>query len=91
MFGALLAYLAPATVLLTLSSAYPATQKSESEEPVTLRPIGINDYEVATNLRRRDDQKFQDLDLQSQSQLIYGSPGSMCDLLHDQHSQNLPS
>ena len=80
MYWHLLSYLAPAIIIPTLSSGYPATQKSEDEDPVTLRPIGINDYEVATNLRRRDDQKFEDLDLQRQSQLIYGSPGSMCDL-----------
>ena len=45
-------------------------------EPVKFRPVGINDYEAAVGLERRDDKQFADLDLQTQSQLVYGSAGS---------------
>jgi len=40
-----------------------------------LRPIHINQYEAAMGLRRRSTEDFSDLNLQAQSEFIYGSPG----------------
>ena len=41
----------------------------------TLRPISIVNYEAAIGLQRRDSEEFSGLNLQTQSDLIYGSPG----------------
>ncbi|KAG8530110.1 uncharacterized protein KY384_005592 [Bacidia gigantensis] len=44
--------------------------------PTKLLPVNINQFERMTGLRRRDDsEQFTDLDFQTQSQLVYGSPG----------------
>ena len=43
--------------------------------PEVLKPINIFAFEHAHGLQRRSTQDFSHLDLQTQSQLIYGSPG----------------
>lgn len=71
--------LAAATAFWPQSIAYPTTPSSidnQSLGPKVLRPIGIRDYEAAVGLQRRDSEEFSDLNLETQSQLIYGSPGS---------------
>lgn len=41
-----------------------------------LKPININDFEVATGIHRRAAEDFSHLDPNTQAQLIYGRPGS---------------
>ena len=43
--------------------------------PLVLKSINIFDFESAQGLQRRSTEDFSHLDLQAQSQLIYGSPG----------------
>ena len=73
MHGSLLRYLASALIISPLCSTLP----TGSAQPVNLQPIGIRDYEAATGLRSREDKQFADLDLETASQLVYGSAGSM--------------
>ena len=54
-------------------SAKPITRV---DEPLVLHPINLRDYESAVGLQRRGEDDFSDLDPKTQSQLIYGSPGS---------------
>ena len=42
-----------------------------------MRPINVNDYEIATGLQRRDSETFSDLSPQTQAELIYGSPAGV--------------
>lgn len=75
MFSALCAL---AVALPASASSIPNLPRSDTPQPTTLKPISIRDYERAAGLRRRgDSEDFSDLDLQTQSQLVYGSPGSM--------------
>ena len=48
-----------------------------SMEHTVLRPININEYEIATGLHRRDSEAFSDLSPQTQAELIYGSPAGV--------------
>ena len=71
--------------LIAIFSAY-ASPHPEPQYPryVTsnrLRPISISNYEAAVGLRRRSSEDFTNLDLQTQSELIYGSPGDHGQLL----------
>ena len=61
--------------LIPLIHSAPTSQQSRSADPIAFHPVGIKDYEAAVGLHRRDDKQFSDLDLQSQSQLVYGSAG----------------
>ncbi|KAL8977887.1 MAG: hypothetical protein Q9205_006403 [Flavoplaca limonia] len=49
--------------------------------PMALKPIGINDFEIATGIRRRAAEDFSHLDPGTQAQLIYGRPGNDGQLL----------
>lgn len=51
------------------------------EESLVLHPINLRAYESAVGLRRRENEQddFSDLDPGTQSQLIYGRPGGMCE------------
>ena len=75
-----LAAFAAVTAFLPLYSALPVVHNGFSEkpiaEPIKLRPISFNRWESLTGLRRRDSGRFSDLNFQTQSELIYGSPGS---------------
>ena len=42
-----------------------------------MRPINVNEYEIATGLQRRDSEDFSDLSPQTQAELIYGSPAGV--------------
>ena len=42
-----------------------------------LRPINVNEYEIAIGLQRRDSESFSDLSPQTQAELIYGSPAGV--------------
>ncbi|KAI4278080.1 MAG: hypothetical protein L6R38_005321, partial [Xanthoria sp. 2 TBL-2021] len=46
-----------------------------------LKPININDFEVATGIHRRAAEDFSHLDPNTQAQLIYGRPGNDGQLL----------
>lgn len=61
--------------LSVLGSSIPTDQRSTASSGVTLKPISIRNYESAMGLRRRSSENFADLDLETQSQLIYGSGG----------------
>ena len=64
---------------LTLGAALLAlpvlTSAKAAPGPQILRPLNIFDFEAAQGLQRRSTEDFSHLDLQAQSQLIYGSPG----------------
>ncbi|KAI4267357.1 MAG: hypothetical protein LQ337_008391 [Flavoplaca oasis] len=49
--------------------------------PLALKPIDINNFEIATGLRRRASEDFSHLDPGTQAQLIYGRPGNDGQLL----------
>lgn len=70
-----LSVLTAIAALVAACSSYPTIQSPKTMGGVVMRPIHINDYEAATGLRRRASEDFSDLDLQTQSQLIYGSAG----------------
>ena len=42
-----------------------------------MRPINVNEYEIATGLQRRGSEDFSDLSPQTQAELIYGSPAGV--------------
>lgn len=65
--------------LWVVSALVPAITASPSAEadpaaPLALTPIHLHNYEEAFGLRRRSVQDFSHLDLQTQSELIYGRP-----------------
>ena len=76
MFLKLAVCLVAAFLILPFGFSYPTTSETRNQDVTKLRPIGIHDYEAAMGLHRRDSGDFSDLDLRTQSQLIYGSPGS---------------
>ena len=68
-------------ILLLVLSAH-AIQSSAPEVPrslgpTVLRPINVNEYEIATGLHRRASEQFSDLSPQTQAELIYGSPAGI--------------
>ena len=70
------------TVLLSLLPAFISATSLKAERaagqpagPTKLIPITINRPTTDDGLHRRASEKFADLDLQTQSELIYGSPG----------------
>ena len=65
--------------VLPRTLAFPSTfaQAEPLELSSVLKAINIRDFEHAAGVRRRSEQQLSDLDLQAQSQLIYGRPGSM--------------
>ena len=69
------------SILLLVLSAH-ATRSSTPDAPGSLghtvmRPINVNEYEIATGLQRRDSEDFSDLSPQTQAELIYGSPAGV--------------
>ena len=69
------------SILLLVLSAHAigssAPHVPRSMEHTVLRPININEYEIATGLHRRDSEAFSDLSPQTQAELIYGSPAGV--------------
>ena len=69
------------SILLLVLSAHAihsnAPHVPRSLGPTVLRPININEYEIATGLRRRASEQFSDLSPQTQAELIYGSPAGV--------------
>lgn len=65
-----------AFVFPVVTSLSAAQQASAPPEGTTLRPINIVEYEASMGLQRRDSNDLSVLEPQSQSQLVYGSPGS---------------
>ena len=66
--------------VLSLSSgvlaALPIFALAKAEPgPQILKPISIFDFEAAQGLKRRSTEDVSHLDLQTQSELIYGSSG----------------
>lgn len=68
-------------VLTTYASPYTEPGYPQSVPSKRLRPISINDYEASIGLQRRSSKDFSDLDLQTQSELIYRSAGGGGQLL----------
>ena len=46
-----------------------------ADDPLTLSPINIKDFEAAAGIQRRASEDFSDLDPATQARLIYGQPG----------------
>ena len=67
-----------ALVVIPQTLAFPSafTQGGPLEASSVLKAINIRDFEHAAGVRRRSDERLSDLNLQTQSQLIYGRPGS---------------
>lgn len=68
-------------VLSSDASSHSKPHNFRYVSPKRLRPISIGNYEAAIGLQRRSSEDFSNLDLQAQSELIYGSPGNDGQLL----------
>ena len=66
-----------ATLILGCCNGSLAGAVLGTDEPLVLYPINLRDYESALGIYRRSGEEFADLDLSTQSQLIYGRPGGM--------------
>ena len=61
---------------VALSLSLPAYSFSHiADDPLTLLPINIRDFEAAAGIQRRASEDFSDLDPATQARLIYGQPG----------------
>ena len=61
---------------VALSLTLPAYSFSPiADDPPTLLPINLRDFEAAVGIQRRDSDFFSDLDPANQAQLLYGQPG----------------
>jgi len=69
------------TVLAVCASPASLLEQPRSVTSTILRPIKVGKDEAAIGLQRRSSEVFSDLDLQTQSELIYGSPGDGGQLL----------
>lgn len=73
-----------------VSEAKPTAQ--DAPVPRQLQPIHIRNYEASFGLQRRSSEQFSSLDLQTQSQLIYGSPlGKLSSFSSFVHGSNASS
>lgn len=68
-------------VLFTHASTHSSRESSRAMPMNILWPIRISEYEATNGLQRRSSNDFSSLDLQTQSELIYGSPGDAGRLL----------
>ena len=59
------------------ASVSPIVSRVPDSQGTILRPIAIRDFEAAAGLQRRASEDFSNLNLQTQSQLIYGNSGGM--------------
>lgn len=59
------------------ASPFPLLPRVPGSQGTVLRPIASRDLGAAAGLHRRASEDFSNLDLQTQSQLIYGNPGGM--------------
>ena len=75
---ALLSVLSAVAIWLPASASPSALLPSvPSSQGTVLRPIASRDLGAAAGLQRRASEDFSNLDLQTQSQLIYGNAGGM--------------
>lgn len=63
--------------LLVLSAHAIRSSTPHVSRSTVLRPININEYELATGLHRRGSEAFSDLNPQIQAELIYGTPAGV--------------
>lgn len=63
-------------VAAAFSLPSPLARPAPADSSAILKPINIKDFENALGIQRRASDDFSDLDLQTQTQLIYGRPGS---------------
>ncbi len=78
MHRSLLSILGALAISLPASASLsPIAPRIPDSQGTILRPIAIRDFEAAAGLQRRASEDFSNLDLQTQSQLIYGSSGGM--------------
>ncbi|CAF9942270.1 MAG: hypothetical protein ALECFALPRED_009642 [Alectoria fallacina] len=64
-----------------LASSNAPPQAPPPQQGTVLHPINIADYEASMGLQRRDSNDLSTLDPQTQSELLYGSPGDNGQLL----------
>lgn len=77
MHRSLLSVLSALAVCLTVSaSPSPIVPRVPDSQGTILRPIAIRDFEAAAGVQRRAAEDFSNLNLQTQSQLIYGNSGA---------------
>ena len=78
MHRSLLSVLSALAVSLPASaSPSPIVPRVPDSQGTILRPIAIRDFEAAAGVQRRSSENFSNLNLQTQSQLIYGNSGGM--------------
>ena len=78
MHRSLLSVLSALAVCLTVSaSPSPIVPRVPDSQGTILRPIAIRDFEAAAGVQRRAAEDFSNLNLQTQSQLIYGNSGGI--------------
>ncbi|KAL2038814.1 hypothetical protein N7G274_008572 [Stereocaulon virgatum] len=75
----LFSILASTSTIRAVENVTPSS--SQSTGPTVLRPIHIANYDAALGLHPRAPEDFSHLNLQTQSQMIYGSPGNNGQLL----------
>ena len=74
----LLSVLSALAICLPASASLsPLLPRMPSSQGTVLRPIASRDLGAAAGLQRRASEDFSNLDLQTQSQLIYGNAGGM--------------
>ena len=66
-----------AVCLPASASPSPIVPRVPGSQGTILRPIAIRDFEAATGLQPRAVENFSNLNLQTQSQLIYGNSGGL--------------
>ena len=59
------------------ASPFPLHPRVPGSQGTVLHPIASRDLGTAAGLQRRASEDFSNLDLQTQSQLIYGNAGGM--------------
>ena len=76
-FGTLLSLLTALTLILpSLSFPSPPSRSREAYSSSKLKPISVDNYDMATGVHRRSANDFSNLDLQTHSELLYGRSAS---------------
>ena len=73
---------------LALATSHPYQPRNKAPNLVSLRPIQLNNG-TQHDLNRRASEHFSNLDIRTQEELIYGSPGGIFRLSYSERRQNV--
>ena len=77
-FDSFLSFLAGLRLVVPSSAVFDIPAHSSLFEYTSgLKPVNIRDFEIAADISRRGAADLSTLDLQTQSQLVYGRPGGL--------------